>query len=78
MNLLINLKQEQSHMIDARAARLQAEQANLQAEQANKIKSASERLNKTLMVFTVVTIIFVSSRKIANWKPITSIERTFA
>ncbi|KAL6816117.1 hypothetical protein V8C40DRAFT_282089 [Trichoderma camerunense] len=52
LNLLINLKQEQSHMIDARAARLQA-------EQANKIKSASEKLNKTLMVFTVVTIIFL-------------------
>ncbi|UZP46438.1 hypothetical protein NXS19_014250 [Fusarium pseudograminearum] len=45
LNLLIDLKQKQSNVMDARYARVQAEQ--------------SARQGKTIMVFTIVTIIFL-------------------
>ncbi|KAK6709503.1 hypothetical protein SNK04_010449 [Fusarium graminearum] len=45
LNLLIDLKQKQSNVMDARYARVQAEQ--------------SARQGKTIMVFTIVTIVFL-------------------
>ncbi|OTA05086.1 hypothetical protein A9Z42_0057270 [Trichoderma parareesei] len=53
LNTLVDLKQKQNNMIDTRTARLQAEQSHLMTLQA-------EKQGRTLMVFTIVTIIFVS------------------
>ncbi|KAL6800158.1 hypothetical protein J3E68DRAFT_448523 [Trichoderma sp. SZMC 28012] len=50
---LVDLKQKQNNMIDTRTARLQAEQSHLMTLEAGK-------QSKTLMVFTIVTVVFVS------------------
>ncbi|KAK6446197.1 hypothetical protein FP744_10002446 [Trichoderma asperellum] len=52
LSTLVDLKQKQNNMIDTRTARLQAEQSHTIAMEA-------ERQGRTLMVFTVVTIIFL-------------------
>ncbi|PNP39880.1 hypothetical protein TGAMA5MH_08145 [Trichoderma gamsii] len=52
LNTLVDLKQKQNNMIDTRTARLQAEQSHTMAMEA-------ERQGRTLMVFTIVTIIFL-------------------
>ncbi|KAK1238071.1 hypothetical protein MKX08_002650, partial [Trichoderma sp. CBMAI-0020] len=49
---LVDLKQKQSTMIDTRTARLQA-------EESHKMALQSESQGRTLMVFTVVTIVFL-------------------
>jgi plasmid rolling circle replication initiator protein Rep len=56
LNTLVDLKQKQNNMIDTRTARLQAEQSHTMAMEA-------ERQGRTLMVFTIVTIIFVGLMK---------------
>lgn len=53
LSTLVDLKQKQNNMIDARTARLQAEQSHLMTLEA-------EKQGRTLMVFTIVTIVFVS------------------
>jgi hypothetical protein len=53
LNTLVDLKQKQNNMIDARTARIQAEQSHLMTIE-------SEKQSRTLMVFTIVTILFVS------------------
>lgn len=50
---LVDLKQKQNNMIDTRTARLQAEQSHIMTVEAGK-------QSKTLMVFTIVTVVFVS------------------
>lgn len=67
-------------MIDTRTARLQADQARLQAEQArlqaeqtHTMAMESERQGRTLMVFTVVTIIFVGLMNYYSWQEFTPI-----
>ncbi|KAL7895630.1 hypothetical protein HDV64DRAFT_271132 [Trichoderma sp. TUCIM 5745] len=52
LSTLVDLKQKQNNMIDTRTARLQA-------EQSHKMAKESERQGRTLMVFTVVTIVFL-------------------
>ncbi|KAL6901236.1 hypothetical protein GGI43DRAFT_404323 [Trichoderma evansii] len=52
LSTLVDLKQKQNNMIDTRTARLQAEQSHTMAMEA-------ERQGRTLMVFTVVTIVFL-------------------
>ncbi|KAL7926410.1 hypothetical protein ACQKWADRAFT_309247 [Trichoderma austrokoningii] len=49
---LVDLKQKQSTMIDTRTTRLQA-------EESHKMSLESERQGKTLLVFTIVTIVFL-------------------
>ncbi|KAK5992178.1 Ankyrin repeat domain-containing protein 50 [Cladobotryum mycophilum] len=49
---LVDLKQKQSNVMDARLARIQA-------EESFKMTLSSERQSTTLMVFTVVTIVFL-------------------
>ncbi|KAL7819926.1 hypothetical protein V8C26DRAFT_419560 [Trichoderma gracile] len=51
LNTLVDLKQKQNNMIDTRTARLQAEQSHLMTLEA-------EKQGRTLMVFTIVTIVF--------------------
>jgi hypothetical protein len=53
LNFLVDLKQKQSNVMDARATRIQA-QASF------KMTVESEKQGKTLMLFTVATIVFVS------------------
>ena len=50
----MDLKQKQSDVLDARSARIQA-------EESLKMTKENERQGKTLMIFTVVTIILVGS-----------------
>ncbi|EHK17408.1 uncharacterized protein TRIVIDRAFT_226365 [Trichoderma virens Gv29-8] len=52
LSSLVELKQKQNNMIDTRTARLQAEQAHSMTLEA-------EKQSKTLMVFTIVTIVFL-------------------
>ncbi|KAL6873039.1 hypothetical protein J3F83DRAFT_731846 [Trichoderma novae-zelandiae] len=52
LSTLVDLKQKQNNMIDARAARQQA-------EQSHRMTLEAEKQGKTLMVFTIVTIIFL-------------------
>ncbi|PMD60285.1 uncharacterized protein K444DRAFT_588846 [Hyaloscypha bicolor E] len=52
LDFLVDLKQKQSNVLDARSARIQA-------EESLKMTKENERQGKTLMVFTVVTIIFL-------------------
>ncbi|KAK1249258.1 hypothetical protein MKX07_002774 [Trichoderma sp. CBMAI-0711] len=52
LSTLVDLKQKQNNMIDARTARLQAEQSHLMTLEA-------EKQGRTLMVFTIVTIVFL-------------------
>ncbi|CAH0045821.1 unnamed protein product [Clonostachys solani] len=52
LNFLVDLKQKQSNVIDARATRIQA-QASF------KMAVESEKQGKTLMLFTVATIVFL-------------------
>ncbi|PTB66967.1 hypothetical protein BBK36DRAFT_1118298 [Trichoderma citrinoviride] len=52
LSTLVDLKQKQNNMIDTRTARLQAEQSHLMTLQA-------EKSGRTLMVFTIVTIVFL-------------------
>ncbi|KAH0491229.1 hypothetical protein TgHK011_002667 [Trichoderma gracile] len=52
LNTLVDLKQKQNNMIDTRTARLQAEQSHLMTLEA-------EKQGRTLMVFTIVTIVFL-------------------
>ena len=54
LNHLLDLKQKQANASEARSARKQAEDTAVQAEQTTK-------QGKTVLVFTVVTIIFVRS-----------------
>ncbi|KAL7783153.1 hypothetical protein V8C43DRAFT_318548 [Trichoderma afarasin] len=49
---LVDLKQKQNNMIDTRTARLQAEQSHIMTVEAGK-------QSNTLMVFTIVTIVFL-------------------
>lgn len=53
LNFLVDLKQKQSNVMDARATRIQA-QASF------KMTVESEKQGETLMLFTVATIVFVS------------------
>ncbi|KAM0251719.1 hypothetical protein ACHAQJ_008040 [Trichoderma viride] len=52
LNTLVDLKQKQNNMIDTRTARLQA-------EQSHKMALEAEAQGKALMVFTIVTIVFL-------------------
>ncbi|KAL7946051.1 hypothetical protein V8C42DRAFT_357626 [Trichoderma barbatum] len=52
LNSLVDLKQKQNNMIDTRTARLQA-------EQSYKMTLETEKQGRTLMVFTIVTIVFL-------------------
>ncbi|KAH0526557.1 hypothetical protein TsFJ059_009860 [Trichoderma semiorbis] len=52
LSSLVDLKQKQNNIIDTRTARIQAEQSHLMTLEA-------EKQSKTLMVFTVVTIVFL-------------------
>ncbi|KAN0099938.1 hypothetical protein V8E51_013713 [Hyaloscypha variabilis] len=51
LDFLVDLKQKQSDVLDARSARIQA-------EESLKVTKENERQGKTMKVFTVVTIIF--------------------
>ncbi|KKO99186.1 hypothetical protein THAR02_08719 [Trichoderma harzianum] len=53
LSSLVDLKQKQNNIIDTRTARIQAEQSHLMTLEAGK-------QSKTLMVFTIVTVVFVS------------------
>jgi Mg2+ and Co2+ transporter CorA len=70
---LLDLKQKHANIEEARAGVREAKQAVIRAEEANKILIATQKLsehsalqtiqgnkqNRSLMIFTVVTIIFV-------------------
>jgi hypothetical protein len=74
LNHLIDLKQKYANVIEARLARDEAEQTRKQAEAthrlgeesarqteaAHKLAEETARQGNTLMVFTIVTIVFVS------------------
>ncbi|KAH8652160.1 hypothetical protein BX600DRAFT_472039 [Xylariales sp. PMI_506] len=52
LDFLVDLKQKQSNVMDARSARVQA-------EESLKMTKESEKQGKTIMVFTIVTIVFL-------------------
>ncbi|KAI3320968.1 hypothetical protein HD806DRAFT_504125 [Xylariaceae sp. AK1471] len=52
LDFLVDLKQKQSNVMDARSARIQA-------EESFKLTKQAERQGKTIMVFTIVTIVFL-------------------
>jgi Mg2+ and Co2+ transporter CorA len=74
---LLDLKQKHANVEEARAGVREAKQAVVRAEEANKILAATQKLskesalqtiqgskqNRSLMIFTIVTIIFVRIRK---------------
>ncbi|RDW57478.1 hypothetical protein BP6252_13738 [Coleophoma cylindrospora] len=59
INHLLDLKQKQANASEARSARKQAEATRLMAEEAAKQSLDSARQGKTILVFTVITIIFL-------------------
>jgi len=72
---LLDLKQKHANVEEARAGVQEAQQAVIRAEEANQILKATQQLareakeqtiqgtkqSRSLMIFTIVTIIFVSS-----------------
>jgi hypothetical protein len=74
---LLDLKQKHANVEEARAGVREAKQAVIRAEEANQILRATQKLasesaiqtiqgtkqNRALMIFTIVTIIFVRIQK---------------
>ncbi|KAH6708782.1 hypothetical protein BKA61DRAFT_557600 [Leptodontidium sp. MPI-SDFR-AT-0119] len=59
LDFLVDLKQKQSNVLDSRSARIQTEESLKMTEQTVKMTKENKRQGKTLMVFTIVTIIFL-------------------
>jgi hypothetical protein len=57
---LIDLKQKQANSFEASAARVQAESTTEHARFQRLQTEETSKQSKTLLVFTVVTIVFVS------------------
>ncbi|KAG4431028.1 hypothetical protein IFR05_013486 [Cadophora sp. M221] len=56
---LLDLKQKQTNVSEARSSRFQAELANKQAEQATNQAIETAKQGKSIMLFTTVTILFL-------------------
>ena len=61
LNDLLSLKQAQGNVLEARSARQQAEATNAQAEETS-------RQGKTILLFTIITVFFVSIYEFLEYK----------
>ncbi|KAH7397978.1 hypothetical protein BKA64DRAFT_673281 [Cadophora sp. MPI-SDFR-AT-0126] len=63
---LLDLKQKQTNVSEARSSRFQAEQANEQAKQAALQAMETTKQGKSIMLFTTVTILFLPLSTVAS------------
>ncbi|PVH73425.1 hypothetical protein DL98DRAFT_51819 [Cadophora sp. DSE1049] len=63
---LLDLKQKQTNVSEARSSRFQAELANKQAEQAALQAIETTKQGKSIMLFTTVTILFLPLSTVAS------------
>jgi len=69
LNLLVDLKQKQNNVMEARFSRKELAQSVKLTKAATKQADETGKQGKTIMVFTVVTIVFVSSTHEKEKKP---------
>jgi len=63
---LLDLKQKQASVIEARSARKEAKGSADQAETSTSLAYETVKQGWSIMVFTIVTIIFVSISRFLN------------
>jgi Mg2+ and Co2+ transporter CorA len=71
---LLDLKQKQASVIEARAARKDAKSSADQAEASTSLTYETVKQGWSIMIFTIVTIIFVSPAYSSIWPPANTLQ----